>query len=185
MSKQKRIFTIIILVFVITLSVLPFLVSVNEGMTKVVERNFLYEGVQKFIVPLEAKMIGAILIFFGYEFIFYPAASSIVVDGVTMGITWNCIGWQSFLLLGVTFLVGFGRRYTVKSTLEALAIGIFGTFWVNILRMLATIVLAVHFPPVFRIVFHNYLAAGVSFIWLVFLWWFTYKFILIEKSQVV
>jgi hypothetical protein len=67
---------------------------------------------------------------------------------------------------------------------EASAIGILGTFWVNILRMLVTVLLAVYFPPVFRIVFHTYLAAGVSIAWLVFFWWFSYKYVLTEKQIV-
>lgn len=181
MFKQKKIFTLIFLVLVLTLSLLPFLVSINEGLTKVVENNLLYEGAQKFIVPIEAKMLGAILIFFGHSFTFYPAASMVSVNGTLMGITWNCIGWQSFILLLVTFLAGFGLKYTKKSVAEASAIGILGTFWINILRMLVTILLAVYFPPVFRIVFHTYLAAGVSIVWLVFFWWFSYKYVLVEK----
>lgn len=181
MNKQKKTFRIILLVLALTMMVLPFLVSFNEGLTKVVESNFLYLGIQRVIVPTEAKILGVILMLFGYQFSFSPTNSLIVTNGVTMSITWNCLGWQSFILLIITFWVGFRAKYTQRSVVEALLIGTLGTFWVNILRMLFTVILAVHFPPVFRVVFHNYLAALVSVGWLFFYWWFSYKYILEEK----
>ena len=60
-----------------------------------------------------------------------------------------------------------------------------GTFWLNIGRMLFTILLAVHAPPIFRIVFHDYLAAGTTVIWLFVFWWFAYSFILEEREPVM
>lgn len=100
-----------------------------------------------------------------------------------MGITWNCLGWQSFLLLFITLLVGFRDRYTKVSILEALGIGMLATFWLNILRMLFTVLLAVHVPPIFRIVYHDYLAAFTTVIWLFFFWWFAYRFVLEVRGE--
>lgn len=181
MKSQKKVFLTILLALALVLVALPFLVSFNEMLTKIVEENFLYLGVQKYVVPLEAKMMGVILMPFGYEYGFSPTNSVIVVNGVQMGITWNCLGWQSFMLFFITLLVGFRGRYTRMSILEALCIGILGTFWLNILRMLFTVLLAVHAPAIFRIVFHDYLAAGTTVIWLFIFWWFCYSFVLEEK----
>lgn len=182
MNKQKKVFISIFLGFTIVVLVLPFLVSFNEVLTKIVERNFLYIWIQNNIVPLEAKMMGAILMPFGYKYAFSPTNSTIVVNGLNMGITWNCLGWQSLLLLFVSLLVGFRGRYTKISIMEALLIGILGTFWLNIARMLFTVLLAVHAPPLFRIVFHDYLAAGTTVIWLFIFWWFSYSFVLETKN---
>ena len=182
MPKQKKVFVYLFLGFSLILVVLPFLVSANEILTRVVERNLLYIWIQEIIVPLEAKMMGAVLIPFGYKFSFSPTNSTIVVNGINMGITWNCLGWQSFLLLLVTFLVGFGNRYRWFSIILAVGIGILGTFWLNILRMIFTVVLAVHMPAVFRFVFHDYLAAITTIIWLFAFWWFVYSFVLDAKS---
>lgn len=182
MNKQKKTFLTILLVFTLILMVLPFLVSFNEGLTKILEKNFLYEGIQRVIVPVEAKILGVILMFFGYQFSFSPTNSLIITNGVTMGLTWNCLGWQSFIFLVITFLVGFRAKYTQRSIGEGLLLGVLGTFWVNILRMLFTILLAVHFPPIFRVVFHDYLAAVVSVGWLFLFWWFAYSYVLEEKK---
>lgn len=182
-KNQKKVFRYILLGLSLVLITLPFLVSFNEVLTKVVEHNFLYLWVQDNIVPLEAKMMGAILLPFGYDYAFSPTNSIIVVNGLNMGITWNCLGWQSFLLLSITLLVGFKGKYSKLSILEALGIGVLGTFWLNIARMLFTILLAVHAPPVFRIVFHDYLAAISTVVWLFIFWWFSYSFVLDEVQS--
>lgn len=182
MPRQKKVFLYIFLGFSLVLVTLPFLVSANEVLTRIVERNVAYLWIQDNIVPIEAKMMGAILIPFGYKYAFSPTNSSIVVNGTVMGITWNCLGWQSFLLFFITLLVGFRGRYKKMSVIEALGIGILGTFWLNITRMLFTILLAVHAPPIFRIVFHDYLAAGTTVIWLFVFWWFSYSFVLETKD---
>ena len=184
MQKQKKVFVYIFLGFSLVLVSLPFLVSFNEVLTGIVERNLLYEWIQKNIVPVEAKIMGAILIPFGYDYAFSPTNSIIVVNGLNMGITWNCLGWQSFLLLFITLIVGFRGKYTLASILEALGIGILGTFWLNIARMLFTILLAVHAPAIFRLVFHDYLAAGTTVIWLFVFWYFSYSFVLEPKADV-
>jgi exosortase/archaeosortase family protein len=185
MPKQKRVFLIIFTGFALLLLVLPVMVSFNELLTRIVEGNLLYTGVQKYIVPLEAKMMGVLLIPWGYEYGFSPSNSVIVVNGVNLGITWNCLGWQSFLLLCVSLAVGFRGRYTKPSMGEALVIGVLGTFWLNILRMLLTVLLAVHAPAIFRVVFHDYLAAITTLAWLLVFWWFSYSYVLEEISPEV
>lgn len=183
LNKQKRVFVIIFLGLTVLLVVLPFVVTANELLTRFVESNFLYIWIQNNIVPVEAKMMGVLLIPFGYSYAFSPSNSMIVVNGLNMGITWNCLGWQSFLLFLITLLVGFRGKYKTVSVIEALGIGILGTFWLNIFRMLLTVLLAVHLPSVFRIVFHDYLAAGTTVVWLFFFWYFCYWYVLEKKDN--
>lgn len=182
MNRQKSVFIAIFAALALLMVILPLLVSFNDFLTKIIEQNLLYKWVQSNIVPIEAKMVGAILLPFGYKYAFSPTNSTIVVNGVNMGITWNCLGWQSFLLLVVTFLVGLRGRYTGLSISQAIAIGVLGTFWLNIARMLLTVFLAIHLPAVFRVVFHDYLAALTTIAFLFLFWWFSYKFVLEERS---
>jgi exosortase/archaeosortase family protein len=183
LNKQKKVFIYIFLGLTLLLAVLPFVMAANELLTRIVERNVLYVWIQNHVVPVEAKMMGALLIPLGYDYGFSPNSSSIVVNGINMGITWNCLGWQSFLLFFITLLVGFRGKYSKFSVIEALGIGILGTFWLNIFRMLFTVLLAVHVPPVFRIVFHDYLAAGTTVVWLFVYWWFSYAYVLEERGS--
>ena len=181
--KEKQTFAVIFALFALSLAILPFLVSFNDLLTQILEKNLFYGFIQSSVVPQEAKVMGAILIPFGYQFGVAQNAQGIVVNGILMGLTWNCLGWQSFLLFLVTLLVGLRGKYQRLSILEAIGIGILGTFWVNIFRMIFTIILAVHLPAVFRIVFHDYLAAIVTVIWLFIFWWFAYSFVLEEKMK--
>ena len=181
MPKQKKVFMTLLATFSILIMVLPFIVSFNETLTKIAEKNLLYVGVQKYIVPIEAKMVGAILIPFGYKYSYSPTNSLVTINGVNMGITWNCLGWQSFILLFVTLIVGFRGKYKKLSLIEAFLIGGLGTYWLNILRMIFTILLAVHAPPIFRVIYHDYLAAVTTLIWLFAFWWFSYSYVLEER----
>lgn len=180
-TKQKKVFISIFLAISIILLILPFLVAANSLLTRIVENNLFYIWVQNNIVPIEAKMMGAILMPFGYKYAFSPTNSTIVVNGLSLGITWNCLGWQSLVLLLVSLFVGLRGQYTKLSLLEVAGIGILGTFWLNIFRMVFTILLAVHAAPLFRIVFHDYLAAITTVIFLVGFWWFSYAFVLEER----
>jgi len=56
----------------------------------------------------------------------------VIVNGVDIRITWNCLGWQSFLLFFVSLLVGLKGPYTKISKLEAVIVGLLGTFLMNI-----------------------------------------------------
>ena len=181
--ERREVFLVLFASLTVLMLVLPLVVSFNDFLTKVVENNALYDWIAKYIVPVEAKMIGAILLPLGYNFAFSPSNSMIVVNGFNLGITWNCIGWQSFLLMLITMLIGLRGKYSRFSIAEAVVIGILGTFWLNISRMMLTILLAVHVAPVFRVVFHEYLAAITTIVWLFAFWWFAYNFVLEERPS--
>ena len=48
MPKQKKVFMSLLAGFSILIISLPFLVSFNEVLTKIEERNLLYRGVQEY-----------------------------------------------------------------------------------------------------------------------------------------
>lgn len=182
-ENHKQIFIYVLLMLVLMLMLLPFVTTFNDAITKFVESNGFYKAIQDWVVPFEAKFMGAILIPFGYDFITHT--EGFTLNGLYMKFTWNCIGWQSFILLALTFIFGFSKRYKKLSIFEALSLGILGTFWINIIRMVFTSLLAVHVPAVFRIVFHDYLAALVTIVWLFFFWWFVYSFVLEGRKPLI
>lgn len=177
---DKQIFQLVFLMLFLLLLTLPIILTFNELITKFIENNGFYMAIQKYVVPSEAKFMGVILQSFGYNFIANP--TGLTVNGLYMKFTWNCIGWQSFILFFVTLIFGFSKGYRFSSKVEVLLIGVLGTFWINILRMIFTVMLAIHLQPVFRIVFHDYLAAIVTVLWLFFFWYFAYSYILESKE---
>jgi exosortase/archaeosortase family protein len=178
MFDQKKIFRTILVGLIFLLMLLPFMVTFNDVLTRIVQGNALYLFIERHVVPMEAKMMGTLMIALGYSFSFSPSNSVMVVNGIPIQISWNCLGWQSMFLLLLTFFLGLRGKYKKIGILEVLVIGILGTFWVNIIRMMTTVILAIHARPIFRIVFHDYLAAVVSIVWLFFFWWFSYRYLL-------
>lgn len=178
---NKKVFSTILLLLTILLTVLPFLVTFNEVLTKLIERFQLYTAIQEQLVPQEVKIVTVILSPLHLKLV--PTYTGFIVNGTFLTVTWNCVGWQSLLLLGITLGVGFGGgMYTRKSKIEALAMGLLGTFIVNLLRMAVIIIIFSYLRPIYAYVYHDYLAAVVTVIWLFGFWWFCYRFVLISKD---
>jgi exosortase/archaeosortase family protein len=165
----------------VMLAVLPFLVSFNEILTKIVESIGLYMWVQEKIVPLEVKMVGVLVSPFPIKFIAHSAGMT--VNGVYAQMTWNCLGWQSLLLFLITIFVGLKGNYTFVSKIEAIIIGLLGTFLVNLLRLTIIVLLLAYSRPLFAVVYHDYLAAIVTIIYLFVFWWFAYTYVLEEQVK--
>lgn len=178
---RRTVFRLALAALAIMLMVLPFVVSINDLLTRIVESRGWYRWVQEVVVPWEVRLIGVIVGGLGIDFVAYQDGFS--ANGEYARLSWNCLGWQSLLLYLVTLPVGFkGARYTWVSKVEAFLIGLLGTFFANLFRITSTVVLLVVSRPLYAIVFHDYLAAIVTIIWLVIFWWFAYTFVLEEKS---
>ncbi len=181
--REKRTFMIIFALFAAMLAVLPFLVTFNEALTHLVERIGIYMWVQERVVPLEVKMVGALVRPLGVGYIAHQ--EGLTVNGIYARVTWNCIGWQSLLLFAISLMVGLRGGYTLWSKIEAILIGLLGTFLVNLGRMAVIVVILSVSRPLFAVVFHDYLAAIVTILWLFAFWWFSYAYILEERPAVV
>lgn len=179
--REKKTFTIIFVLLAVLLAVLPLLVTFNEVLTKTVEHFGLYMWVQDRIVPMEIRMVSVLLSPLPINFAAYQ--EGFIVNGTFLRMTWNCIGWQSLLLLTITVVVGLrSGSYTLLSKAEMVLIGLLGTFIINLIRLTFIVALFAISRPLYAVVYHDYLAAIVTIIWLFFFWWFAYSFVLKEKS---
>ena len=178
--KEKRTFAIIFALLAIFLAVLPFLVTFNEALTHLVEKLGAYMWVQERIVPLEVKMVGVLVTPLGINYLAHQ--NGMTVNGIYAGMTWNCIGWQSLFLLLITLVVGLQGNYTLVSKIETVLIGLLGTFLVNLGRLTLIVIILAYSRPLFAVVYHDYLAAIVTIIWLFGFWWFSYSFVLEEQG---
>jgi len=179
--RQKRTFTTIFALLAVFLAVLPFLVTFNEALTHIVERLRLYMWIQERIVPLEVKMVGVLVSPLGINYLAHQ--NGMTVNGTYAGMTWNCIGWQSLLLLIITLVVGLRGNYTLVSKIETVLIGLLGTFLVNMARLVFIVILLAYSRPLFAVVYHDYLAAIVTILWLFGFWWFSYSYVLEEETD--
>jgi len=150
-----------------------------------------YVWIQNSIVPYQARLVAVIIKIAGitgeitersdYSMVLVrPGGSTIPV-----ALEWNCLGWQSMIILLITLVTGLRGRYTLTSKLETLVIGVLGTFLSNLLRMALIVTLAYYINNIAAMIIHDYFAAFVALIWMVFFWWFVYSYVLEEQIPIV
>lgn len=170
------------------LSILPFVTTFNSVLTTLIDKVGLYKTLQDFIVPYESRLVIGVVRVFKIPAFLAPSgdiASFYLLKNMVylpVQIQWNCLGWQSLLLLGISFTFGLEGNFSRFSKLECIVIGILGTFLINIFRMVFIITGAYFINSLFAFLIHDYFAALTTIVWLIFFWWFSYAFILDERG---
>ncbi|MBI4058009.1 hypothetical protein HY405_01710 [Candidatus Microgenomates bacterium] len=175
----------IIILAVLILAFLPFWTSLQDILTRFVMSIGWYRALQDVIVPYELGVMGTILtlvglpIRIGAAYIEWTKASG---GNEVIYLAWNCVGWQTVVLFGITLLTGLSGHFTKVSKLEALAIGILGTYLINVVRLVLVVVVYFWVGRPLGIVFHDYFSNLLTLAWLFFYWWFSFRYVLEEKK---
>ena len=133
------------------------------------------------IVPVEARMVVGLL---GLAGIRAAASGShlVVWDGAgamqTLFISWNCIGWQSLVLLGVSLITGLRGHHPIEARLQVVVIGVAGTMLLNLLRVAAVAGVAATIGVTPAILFHDYGGTLLVIAYLFLFWTFVQRWIL-------
>jgi exosortase/archaeosortase family protein len=138
------------------------------------------------IVPVEARMIVSLLGLVGVRAA--AAGSDIVVwDAAgsmhTLFISWNCIGWQSLLLLGMSFFSGLRGRQALGSRVQAIVIGVCGTMLLNLARVAMVAALEATWGHLPALIFHDYGGTVLMIGWLFVFWIAVQRWILIAPAS--
>jgi exosortase/archaeosortase family protein len=133
------------------------------------------------IVPVEARMVVGLLGMVGI----HAAASGshlVVWDGGgtmhTLFISWNCIGWQSLVLLGVSLITGLRGRHPIEARAQVIVIGLAGTMLLNLVRVAAVAAIAATIGVTPAILFHDYGGTVLVISYLFLFWMFAHRWIL-------
>ena len=173
-------FSKVVILAALLLMTLPFVSSFNSFLTELFLKWEAYRILENWVVPYEAKLLAGILNVLGLGT--KAVDRGVWVEGAFLEIQWNCLGWQSAVLLLASFLGGFQGKFSWTSRLEVVLIGFFGTFLINFTRLSAVAVMAVKINTGVAIFFHDYLALMMVILWFVVFWWFSYTFVLEERS---
>lgn len=184
-NTDMVIYSRIILVAAVAFITLPFVTSFNELLTKVVESLHLVSLIQGLTAPFLVKIIVVLLRALGI-----PAAGTGSYLFITKGliptsvyISWNCMGWQSFILLAFTMMTGLQGPYTSRSKLITLLIGVEGTFIINLIRILIPVLLIQYVGYLPAILFHDYFGTVMTLIWLGGFWYLSIGSFLIRSHK--
>jgi len=185
MVNTKKTFLFIFLLLAIILLILPPLTTLSEFLANIFYQFGWYRVIANFVVPQETRIIAGFLQLLGYQVQAAPKTISIFRDGAweTVGISWNCIGWQSLILFIITLFVGLQGNFTKATKIECIIIGLLGTFLVNLFRIAGITWLIFNFNVIPAMVLHDYLSTFLIIIWLFVFWWFSYAFVLRQKHR--
>jgi exosortase/archaeosortase family protein len=133
------------------------------------------------IVPVEARMVVGLLGLVGI----HAAASGshlVVWEGAgamhSLFISWNCIGWQSLVLLGVSLMTGLRGRHPLEARVQVIVIGVAGTMLLNLLRVAAVAAIAATIGVTPAVLFHDYGGTLLVITYLFLFWKFAQRWIL-------
>ena len=163
------------------LMLLPFVTTFDDLLTSwalALGANNPLQG----IVPIEARIVVGML---GVVGIHAAASGShlVIWDSAgsmhTLFISWNCIGWQSLILLGVSFLSGLRGRQSLEARVQVALIGVAGTMLLNLVRVAAVAAMAATLGQTPALIFHDYGGTILVVAWLFAFWVFAQRFILV------
>lgn len=173
-------FSTVFIFAALLLIILPFVSSVSDILTRSVERSGAFFFLDKYVVPYEARMFAGVLARFPVSVEATP--EGIWLNGTFIKVLWNCVGWQAAIFLVATFLSGFRGNFTKTSLIEAVIIGVLGTYLVNLLRFLIVGAFSIFFGRGATLIFHDWFSLIFVLIWFFFFWWFCYSFVLETKD---
>ena len=186
--REKATFKKLFAASAILLAVLPFVVTFSAVLTEIFNSMKWYVWLQEVVVPFEARLAAVLLRIVGIPAIVTPGSTFAMLlvrpdeSYLPVILSWNCLGWQSIVLLGLTLVTGLRGDWKVLSKIEAAVLGILGTFLINLFRIVGITTLMYYWNEVAARVIHDYVAAFVALVWLTFFWWFSYSFVLEENK---
>jgi exosortase/archaeosortase family protein len=162
------------------LMLLPLVTTFNDLLTTWAMQLGANNPLQT-IVPTEARMLVGLLGLVGI----HAAASGsymVVWDGAgvmhSLFISWNCIGWQSLVLLGVSLLTGLRGRHPLEARVQVIVIGVVGTMLLNLLRVAVVAAIAATIGVTPAVLFHDYGGTLLVITYLFLFWMFAQRWIL-------
>ena len=161
---------------------LPFVTTYNDLLTTWAMRLGVAQPMQS-VSPFEARMVVVVLRLVGMHAA--AAGSQLVVwspggSAINLFISWNCIGWQSLLLLGVSLAVGLRGGISKEAGVLVIAVGLLGTVLVNLLRVTLVCVLAAVAGRTPALIFHDYGGTLMTVAWLFVFWMAAQRWLLVE-----
>ena len=177
--KTTPVFAMLLALTAVALVVLPFVSTFDDLLTQIGMRVGIAAPLQG-IVPAEVRVTVTVLGLLGIHAA--AAGNQLVVwnsSGApqTLFISWNCVGWQSLILLALSLMVGLRGPMTLATRLQVIALGVAGTVLVNIARITVVCALAALAGYVPAVLFHDYGGTLLLVAWLFIFWLTAYRWL--------
>jgi exosortase/archaeosortase family protein len=183
-SRTTPVFAMLLALTAVMLVVLPFVSTFEDLLTQIGMRVGIAAPLQV-IVPLEVRVTVGVLSLFGIHA--GAAGNQLVVwnsSGApqTLFISWNCVGWQSLILLGLSLVVGLRGQMTLATRIEVIVFGVVGTILVNVARITVVCLLAALAGYLPAVLFHDYGGTLLLVGWLFTFWVIAYRWLVPDPA---
>lgn len=186
-ARGQLTYQMILLLAAGILLVLPFITTFNEFLTRAVMTLRLDWILKDWVVPTEVRFIALLLSPFGISAAVSDSALYLYKPGlafpISVYVSWNCVGWQSFILFGITLVSGLQGPYGRGRKLQVIVLGLLGTFWANLLRMASVALVAYFFGRLPAVIFHDYGGTLMILLWLCLFWYVLFSYFLEEAPN--
>ena len=167
----RKVQTYLIVAAAVIFLTLPLVLTFNDLLASVARAAGVDRAVSA-VAPYEAGAVAALLRGFGLSA--GSSANAVWVAGgfapVTALVDWNCVGWQSFFLFGLTSAAGLGEVRTGRWKLAVVLAGVGGVFALNILRIFGVVLLGYFVGYPAALIFHYYGGAAMTLAFLFGFW---------------
>ena len=182
--RTTPVFAMLLAVTAVLLVVLPF-VSTFDDLLTVIGMKLGIAAPLQWIVPGEVRVTVVLLGVFGIHA--GAAGNQLVVwnsIGVpqTLFISWNCVGWQSLILLALSLMVGLRGPMPLSTRVEVIMLGVLGTILVNIARITVVCLLAALAGYLPAVLFHDYGGTLLLVAWLFTFWMLVYRWLVPDPA---
>ncbi|MHA2024169.1 MAG: archaeosortase/exosortase family protein [Candidatus Thorarchaeota archaeon] len=184
-ENRERVYLYILGFAAASFMVMPFINTFNEMLTRIVEQTMIFSVIQEVMAPFIVKILVTVLRVLGIPAL--SGGSNLYLTNsfipLQIYINWNCIGWQSFILLVFTLVTGLQGSYSTRSKILTIIYGLEGTFLLNIIRILIPTLLAYFWGYVPAVLFHDYMGTALTLLWLGLFWKSSFSNLLVTNPK--
>ena len=169
----------------VALLILPFFSTFGELLTNAAMAAGFDAWLGQWIAPVEGQLVHGALALVGIPSA-YSGSLLYVGSGagsLALYISWNCVGWQTLLFLGVSMATGLQGEYTLRSRLETVALGAAGIAVLNVLRITVVALVAYFFGRLPAVLVHDYGSVVATVAFLMAFWTFAYNVVLEQRGE--
>jgi len=182
-NSHMRLFLVVLVFGVVLLS--PLVASFNSILNWIVIRTGLYTLLRDWILPIQVRMVAVLLGILGFQVTDVNYRVLILERGTQaypILFLWNCVGWQTFLLLLVTLIIGLRGRYSATRKAICVALGLEVAVLISTFRILVAALIAFYWGFIPAIIFHDYMGTVFVLTWIFLYWYISFKYILLHPE---
>jgi len=101
----------------------------------------------------------------------------------SFGLLWNCIGWQTMILMLVSMAVPLFGSFTFSSKIICIVLGIEAALIIGFLRIIIASLLNFYFGYRPAVVFHDWFGAPFMLAGLIVFYYLSFNYILVKKTK--